>query len=154
LSGITYRAARAADVPRMHALLQALSDHDGTGLVGSPETLLHHGFGPRPLFQAVLAEVDGAVAGLAIYFPDYSTSRGQPGVYVQDVVVDAVHRGHGIGRRLLAEVMTRQDWGAAYMTLGVGPDNASARAFYAALGFRPRGYDFLIAERATLGQAT
>jgi len=46
--------------------------------------------------------------------------------------------------------MRLQDWGARYITLGVDPDNDKAKAWYAARGFRPRGYDFLILDGAGL----
>ena len=138
-----YRAAEVADVPVLHAMLSDLARHEGSNGVGSVEALTRGGFGPRPLFQAVLAE-DTRPCGMAIYYPDFSTHRGQPGVYVQDLFVDPVARGAGVGRGLLAAVMRLQDWDARYLTLGVSPDNEVALGFYARTGFRPRGYRFMI----------
>lgn len=146
-----YRAAKVADVPVLQAMLAELAQHEGGGTVGSVAALTEHGFGARPLFQAVLAEADSADApccgppcGMAIYYPDFSTHRGQPGVYVQDLFVARSTRGAGVGRGLLACVMRTQDWGAQYLTLGVSPDNAMAVAFYSRIGFRARGYRFMI----------
>jgi ribosomal protein S18 acetylase RimI-like enzyme len=147
---ITLRRAEAADVPALRRLLQALADHDHGPQVASEVALLEHGFGPRPLFHAALAEQDGAALGMVIYYPDYSTHRGEPGLYVQDIYVAPAARGTGLGTRLLAAAMRLQDWGARYLTLGVDPGNADARAFYAARGFRPRGYDFLILDGTAL----
>lgn len=149
---ITTREAVAADVPVLHAMLLALARHDGGSKVGSPETLLHHGFGPRPLFRAILAEREGEALGMVIFYPDYSTHRGEPGLYVQDIWVEAAARGLGLGKRLLAAAqgVGRDDWGSAYVTLGVDPANAQARAVYAKLGFRARGYEFLILDGAGL----
>lgn len=138
-----YRAAEVDDVPALQAMLVELAQHEGGGAVGSVAALTEHGFGARRLFQAVLA-VDAQPCGMAIYYPDFSTHRGQPGVYVQDLYVDRASRSGGVGRGLLAAVMRLQDWGAQYLTLGVSPDNAVAVAFYARCGFRARGYRFMI----------
>lgn len=151
---IRYRLATAADAATLHRLLQALADHDDAGPIGPVESLLTHGFGPRPLFQAVLAEREAEVLGLVLYYPDYSTHRGQPGLYVQDFYVLHQARGLGIGKALLAQAMRLQDWGARYMTLGVDPGNAGARQFYDRLGFRPRGYEFLILDGEGLAALT
>ncbi len=140
------RPATAHDVPTLRAMLQALSDHDGGKQVGSEVSLLQHGFGPRPLYSALIADDEGMV----IYYPDYSTHRGEPGVYVQDIYVTPAARGTGIARQLLAAVMDHQTWGAKYMTLGVSPANAVATRFYNRLGFRHRGYDFLILDGENL----
>lgn len=143
---ITTREAVAADVPVLHAMLLSLARHDGGSTVGGPETLVRHGFGERPLFRAILAERGGEALGMVIFYPDYSTHRGEPGLYVQDIWVEEPARGLGLGKRLLAAAqrLGRSDWGSAYVTLGVDPGNARARAVYAKLGFRARGYEFLI----------
>ena len=138
------RKASAADVPSLRAMLQRLSDHDGGDYpVGSEAALLAGGFGPHPLFHAVIAE-DPSPLGMVIYYPDFSTHRGAPGVYIQDLWVDPETRGTGLGRRLLAEAMAQQDWGAAYMVLGASPENDLAMGFYAKVGFERRGYEYLI----------
>lgn len=142
---IAYHGAVAADVPVLRAMLQALSDHDGGDYaVGSEDTLLQHGFGARPLFHAAIARHGDIAVGMVIYYPDYSTHRGQPGVYVQDIYVDPTARGAGVGRGLLAFMLRDQDWDAQYITLGVSPENAVAAGFYSRLGFRTRGYGILI----------
>jgi ribosomal protein S18 acetylase RimI-like enzyme len=125
-------------------MLQRLSDHDGGQYdVASEAVLTEAGWGRRPFFGAVLAE-DAAPMGMAIYYPDFSTHRGEPGVYVQDIWVEPAARGAGLGRRLLAAVMAQQDWGAQYLTLGVSPDNTLAWGFYTKLGFQPRGYEVML----------
>jgi ribosomal protein S18 acetylase RimI-like enzyme len=141
---IRYRAATAQDVGVLRAMLQALSDHDGGSYaVGSEAGLLQHGFGARPLFWAVIAESDIPL-GMVIYYPDYSTHRGAPGVYVQDIYVSDAARGLGLGRGLLAAMMDLQDWNADFITLGVSEDNDLANGFYARIGFRNRGYQMMI----------
>ena len=144
-----FRTAVAADVPILRTMLQALAEGEGGQTVASEAALLTHGFGRRPLFQAVIAEAEIPL-GMAIFYPDFSTHRGEPGVYVQDIFLVPAARGAGLGPRLLAEVMARQDFGAQYMTLLVSPANPRATGFYSRLGFRPRGYEFLILDGAAL----
>lgn len=151
---IAMRLAVADDVPVLRRMLQALSDHDRGGPVGSEETLLRHGFGDRPLFHAILADRGADSLGMVLFYPDYSTMRGQPGTYVQDLWVDDVARGLGLGKSLIgaAQRFGARDWGSAYVTLGVDPANTRARSVYARLGFRPRGYEFLILDGSALQQ--
>ena len=118
---------------------------------GTPDALLRHGFGDRPLFHAILAERGDSVLVMALYLPEFSTLRGSPGVLVQDLFVMPQARGLGLGPRLLAQVMAAQDWGATYLTLMVDRDNTNARRFYTRHGFQPRGdYETLVLEGAPL----
>ncbi|MCX7299065.1 MAG: GNAT family N-acetyltransferase [Rhodobacterales bacterium] len=149
---ITLRDAEAMDVPAIHAILQRLARHDGAVLRATEADLLRDGFGARPLFGAILAEGDRLTLGLVLFYPDYSTLRGRPGVLVQDLFVAEVARGQGLGRRLLAAALEAgRVWNASYLTLLMDRGNAEARRFYGGLGFRDRGdYDVLIAEEADL----
>jgi ribosomal protein S18 acetylase RimI-like enzyme len=133
----------------MRAMLQALSDQEGGRSVATEAALLAGGFGPRPLFWGLVAEEE-APLGVVVYYPDYSTLRGEPGVYVQDLFVVEAARGRGVGRGLLAAAMAAQDWDAQYLTLSVSPGNVAARAFYDRAGFRARGYEYLILDGAAL----
>ncbi len=147
---IRYRALKAADMPMLRDMLQALSDQDGGQEVASVEALLHGGFGAQSLFSGVVAEAAGQALGIVVYYPDYSTLRGEAGVYVQDLFVTEAARGKGIGRGLLAAAMAVQDWGARYLTLSVSPANAAAKVFYDRAGFRARGYEYLILDGIAL----
>ena len=140
------RKITPADIPALRAMLQALSDHDGGhSPVASEETLQTAAFGPRPLIHALIHP-----QGMVIYYPDFSTHRGEPGLYVQDLWVDPAARGTGLARALLAATLRHQDWGARYITLGVSPDNAAATRFYAKTGFAARGYEMMILDGAAL----
>lgn len=146
------RPATRADIPALRALLQALSDHDGgSHPVGSESALLHGAFGPRPLFFALIAAEN---QGMVIYYPDFSTHRGEPGVYIQDIYVVPEARGTGLAVALIAAVLRHQDWEARYITLGVSPDNPAATRFYAKTGFTRRGYEMLILNGAALQALT
>jgi len=105
------------------------------------ENIRDHGFGVHPLFQCLIAsqgkQKDSEKCGLALFFPVFSTTRGQPGVYLQDLWVSSACRDAGLGIRLLRQVVdhaTRQ-WQACYLDLMVHGDNAAAERFYRRHGF-------------------
>ncbi|HUF86132.1 MAG TPA: GNAT family N-acetyltransferase [Thermohalobaculum sp.] len=138
-TGWTIRRAEAGDAGALHAMLTAMSEDLGcaAGFRCDPQDLLRHGFGAVPLFRVLLAERGGAALGMALYFPEFSTLRGRPGVYLQDLYVRRDMRASGLGRRLLAAVVrdASQAWDAAYLRLCVHETNAGALAFYRRLGF-------------------
>jgi GNAT superfamily N-acetyltransferase len=135
----TIRRATEADVEAMAEMLAALSSEIGyqDSAEGKVQALRRHGFGETALFRAMLADRDGRAMGLAVYFPEFSTYRGQPGVYVQDIYLRPRARAGGLGRRLLgAVVRDAAEWEAAYLRLTVHQGNDKALAFYARLGFQ------------------
>ena len=147
---IGYRLAVAQDAASLHALLCGLATHDGTAAPGDVASLVAHGFGAQPLFRAVLAEDQGRMLGMVLFYPCYSTLRGKPGLFVEDLFVLPAVRGTGLGRAMIAAALRAADWGPVYVTLGVDPGNDTARAFYARLGFARRGYDLMLLEGAGL----
>ena len=102
------------------------------------DDLRAHGFGAGALFRCLLATQATRQVGLALYFPLFSTLRGQPGVYLQDLWVARGWRDSGLGTRLLREVAHRaaHDWGAGYLELTVHDHNAAAERFYRRHGLR------------------
>jgi GNAT superfamily N-acetyltransferase len=140
------RPARRRDAPAILRCLAALSAQDGADHAASAEDYRRHGFGRDRLFHSLVAELGGEVVGVAVFFPTFSTQRGTPGVYVQDLWLAPSMRGRGIGRRLLAEVRARGDrWGADHLLLMVARRNAAAARFYARTGFRRlAAYDTLV----------
>lgn len=142
------RRARRPDAATLQMLLEEQAAHHGEALAAGVEALERFGFGAAPLFRALLAERGAEVLGFALYYPDFSTLRGRPGVMLQDIYVRPAARGLGLGRALLAEVMAdAQDWEAGFLTLMMDRDNATARAFYDRQGFVRRGdYDLMILE--------
>jgi ribosomal protein S18 acetylase RimI-like enzyme len=132
------RAATAQDVPVILRFLQAMAAEaaEAGETVGSTEaSLLAYGFGPTPRFRGLIAEGAAGPLGMVLYFPEYSTWRGEMGLFVQDVYVSPEGRGLGLGRQLLAGAMVHADWTPQFVTLMVAHVNTSARAFYDALGF-------------------
>ena len=142
------RPLTPTDLPALRRMLQALADHDGaTRPVASEAALLAAAFAPDPLIHAVVAP-----DGMAIYFPWYSTNRGLPGLFVQDLFVAPHARGTGLARSLLAATLTHQVWGARFIVLAVSAQNTPATRFYAKTGFTPQGYDMMILEGPALAE--
>jgi GNAT superfamily N-acetyltransferase len=98
---------------------------------------------PRPPFECFIAERDGEGGvqplGFALFFGSYSTWRGRPGLYLEDLYVPSEHRGAGIGRALLAALARlARDRGCARLEWSVLDWNAPAIGFYERLGATPR----------------
>ena len=133
------RLATASDVGVIHALLRQLADSTGQqdrfrSHVGD---FLDAGFSGDPQFEALLAEQDGAVIGLCLFFYNFSSWRGELGVYIQDLVVDRDARARGTGRALIQETVRHaQQHGATHLRLSVEQDNETAIRFYEALGLK------------------
>ena len=134
-------AATSADAPTIRDLLADLAHTLGAPgkFHATVDDIRRYGFGSAPQFEVLLAKVDGTPVGLVLYFFTFSSWRGRPGVYVQDLHVLARHRGGGIGRRLLAAAAARgRAAGCTHLRLSVDADNAAGRGFYDGLGFRHR----------------
>ena len=82
------------------------------------ETLGNYLFGPRPMAEVLIGEIDGAPKGFALFFHNFSTFEGKPGLYLEDLFVAPEARGSGFEWAVL-------DW------------NEPAIAFYRAIGARP-----------------
>ncbi len=100
---LTLRDAQPADAPLVVAYIRALAKYERAPekAVATPEDILAHAFGANPLIHVVLAEWDGKPAGFALWFYNFSTWEGRPGLYLEDLFVPPEFRGHGIGKALL-----------------------------------------------------
>jgi GNAT superfamily N-acetyltransferase len=132
------RRAERRDVPEILALIHELAEYErAPGAVRTSEAdLVRDGFsGAPPRFFVDLAEWDGAVAGFAFWFFDYSTWIGRPGIYLEDLFVRPSFRGRGIGKELLVHLArTAVAEGCARLAWNVLDWNAPAIGFYEALG--------------------
>jgi GNAT superfamily N-acetyltransferase len=127
-------ATTLANLVRELALYEKL-DHLARA---SSDDFRAHLFGPRPVAEAILAEVEGEAVGFAIFFTTFSTFRGQPGLYLEDLYVRPEHRGGGIGKALLSTVARRAvERGCGRLEWAVLDWNAPAIQFYRAAGARP-----------------
>ena len=102
----------------------------------SADAMRRFAFGTDKSFESLVAEQDGAIVAVVIFYDEFSTWRGEKGVYILDIYVGPSARGGGLGRRLIAAAAkcgaTR---GARYIRLSVDRQNARAINFYEAIGF-------------------
>ena len=157
---VVLRRATEVDVPTLLELIRGIAEYERLSHeVEATESLLRtHGFGPRPIFEAVLAEVveperlpggggprGGVVGtpppfgnqavGFALYFFTFSTFKARPTLYLEDLFVRPEARGRGIGRRLLARLArTAVERDCGRMEWSVLDWNTPARDFYFKLG--------------------
>jgi GNAT superfamily N-acetyltransferase len=93
-------------------------------------------FGATRRFEVLIAEIDRKPVGFALFFPNYSTWEGKPGLYIEDIFVEESARKSGTGRKLIAAVAKiAESRGCARIDLAVLHWNP-ARGFYHRLGFR------------------
>lgn len=134
------RPANEADLPAIEYLIRALADYEKmTQDVVMDAELLHRNlFGERPYAEVLIAEVEDQAAGFALFFHNFSTFLGRPGIYLEDLFVKPEHRGRGYGRALLArlaEIAVERECGR--VEWAVLDWNTPSIGFYESLGARP-----------------
>ena len=112
----TIRPARAEDAATIVAMIRELAAYEKLeqNARATVEDIRRHLFGERLAAEALIAEVDGEPVGVAVFFTTFSTFRGQPGLYLEDIFVRPEHRGHGAGKAMLKElarIAVERDYG-------------------------------------------
>ena len=139
-SVIQIRFAIADDVAILLEMIRELAAYERAphAVLATEEDLRRYGFDHNPRFEALLAFLDNKPAGFALFFPHFSTWRGRPGLYLEDLYVREWARGRGVGRRLMARLAAlaiERDWPALhFMVLDWNP----AKDFYERLGIERR----------------
>jgi len=136
----TLRAATPADVPAILRCIQGLAEYERlTHQCVATEALLRETlFGATPAATVVLATKGDETAGFALWFRNYSTFLARPGIFLEDLFVFPAHRGHGLGRRLLAHLAsTAVERGYGRVEWNVLDWNVDAIGFYESLGAVP-----------------
>jgi GNAT superfamily N-acetyltransferase len=129
--------ARPQDVAIVLRLIKALAAYERLSdqVAATEEALRTQLFGARPVAEVVLAYVGDTVAGFALFFHNFSTFLGKPGLYLEDLFVVPEWRGRGVGRKLLAHVAALAvERGCGRMEWTVLDWNTSAIGFYERLG--------------------
>jgi len=100
------RPAQVNDVVAIVGLIRELADFEQLShlVKVTPELLRPQLFGERPVAEALVAEVGGKVVAFALFFTNFSTFLGQPGLYLEDLYVQPAQRQLGIGRSLLTRL--------------------------------------------------
>jgi GNAT superfamily N-acetyltransferase len=139
-TGFSIREARPEDVETLVSLVRELAVYEKLEqhARATSEDFVRHLFGIRPAAEAAIAVVNGEAVGFALWFSTFSTFRGQPGLYLEDIFVKPSHRGSGIGKGLLAAVARQAvERGCGRVEWSVLDWNAPAIGFYRSLGARP-----------------
>ena len=138
MRSVAIRPAEASDAATIVHLVCELAAFEGlTDQVRmTAQDVLRDGFGARPHFECLLAEIGGHAVGMALYFTTYSTFEGRPNLYVEDLYLAEAARGRGVGRLLLGRLAAvALERGCRRLDLAVLDWNP-ARRFYERLGFR------------------
>jgi GNAT superfamily N-acetyltransferase len=135
--GLALRPATRADVPTILGLIRGIAEYERLAheVEATEALLLEHGFGPRRIYEAILAERNGRAVGFALYFYSFSTFKARPTLYLEDLFVVPAERRGGIGSRLLtrlAQIAVERECGR--MEWSVLDWNTPARDLYFKLG--------------------
>lgn len=160
---LSIRMATAADAEVILGLVRELAafEQELDKVEATAEDFRREGFGPDPVFECLLAEVDGEAVGMALFFHNFSTWTGRRGIYLEDLYVRETARGRRVGEGLIrALARLAVERGCARLDLWVLHWNP-ARRFYERLGiehmkewlpYRARGEALLaLAERSVGG---
>ena len=101
---ISIRPAREADVEQVLAFIRELAEYERLSheVTATAQNIHAALFGPRPYAEAVIGCIDGEACGFALFFHNFSTFVGKPGLYLEDLYVRPAARGRGLGTRMLA----------------------------------------------------
>ncbi|HAF40298.1 MAG TPA: N-acetyltransferase [Sphingobium sp.] len=137
---IIIRDAVADDIDVIQDFIRALADYERLSheVKADRETLARYLFGPRPMAEVLITEHQGAPVGFALFFHNFSTFEGRPGLYLEDLFVLPQARGLGAGKALLArlaQLAIERD--CARLEWSVLDWNEPAIAVYRAIGARP-----------------
>lgn len=104
------RSGEPGDVTDLLRLIQELATYEEAPdeVIVSEEQLLEDGFGANKIFDFFVAELEGAVVGIALYYTKYSTWKGRC-LFLEDIVVALEHRRKGIGEQLLRQVINEAE---------------------------------------------
>lgn len=136
----TIREAMLADAPVILALIRGIAEYEKLlhEVVATEADLRRALFGKRRYAEVLLAENDGDTLGFALFFHNFSTFVGKPGMYIEDIFVRPEHRGRGVGGALfdrVARIACERDCGR--LEWNVLDWNEPAIGFYKKMGARP-----------------
>jgi GNAT superfamily N-acetyltransferase len=140
VSSVTIRSANKSDVPVILNLIRALAEYEKLAdeVVATEEGLAYTLFGSRPYAEVLLAEENGEAAGFCLFFYNYSTFLGKPGLYIEDIFVRPEYRGKGIGKALFKKVAAiAQEKNCGRIEWWVLDWNEPTIQFYKNMGAKP-----------------
>jgi len=136
---LNIRPATSADAATIASLVRELADYEKLldEARATPADFLREIESPNPVIHVLIAEWNGAPCGFALYFFNFSTFVGRPGLYLEDLFVRPAQRQHGIGRALLRALASiAMERGCGRMEWAVLDWNEPALRFYKSLDAR------------------
>ena len=137
---LSIRSATPADLPLIAGFIRDLAEYEKLSHeVRFDEARLGENlFGARPYAEVVIGEIDGSPQGFALFFHNFSTFEGRPGIYLEDLFVRPKARGSGLGKALLAHLAKLcVERNCARLEWWVLDWNAPSIGFYKSLGAKP-----------------
>lgn len=131
------RSATVEDVPLILDLIRELAEYEKLSheVDATEDSLLEWLFGDRPVAEALVAEHGGEAAGFALFFHNFSTFLGKPGIYLEDLYVRPRFRRTGIGKAMLARLARlTKERGCGRLEWSVLDWNEPSIRFYESLG--------------------
>ena len=140
LGPLSIRPATENDLPLVFSFIRKLAEYEKLAheVTATEERLRENLFGPQKYAEAVIAYAGDVPAGFAVFFHNFSTYAGRPGIYLEDLFVDPEYRGHGLGKALLAYLEgVARERGCGWLQWAVLKWNQPAIDFYQGLGAKP-----------------
>jgi GNAT superfamily N-acetyltransferase len=137
---VEIRSATAEDAPLILGFILELAEYEKLSheVVATEETLRESLFGERPVAETLLAYLGAQPAGFALFFHNFSTFLGRPGIYLEDLYVRPEFRGAGVGRSLLVHIAgLARDRNCGRLEWSVLDWNEPAIGFYKRIGASP-----------------
>jgi GNAT superfamily N-acetyltransferase len=131
------RSARPRDATLVLAFIRELAEYEKLSheVVATERDIQTALFGEKPVAECLIAEVDDVAVGFALFFHNFSTFEGKPGLYLEDLYIKPAYRGRGYGRKMLAHLAKlAKQRGCARFEWAVLDWNAPAIRFYESLG--------------------
>ena len=141
MNELILRMANEQDLPQILVFIKALAAYErmADSVVATEEGLRESLFGKRPYAECVIAMSNDEPSGFALFFHNFSTFLGRPGIYLEDLFVNPEFRGKGVGKallRFLAQLATERQCGR--LEWAVLNWNDPAIGFYRSLGAKPQ----------------
>ena len=139
MSDVTFRAAQPQDTQLILSFIKALAEYEkmSQDVQATPE-LLHKWIFEEQAAHVIFAVADGREVGFALYFYNFSTFVGKPGLYLEDLFVFPQYRGHGYGKAILKHLASiAKERGCGRMEWSCLDWNTPSIGFYKSLGAHP-----------------
>ena len=107
-NNLTIRSANENDIPAIYSLIKELAEYEKLSdqVKTSEKELRDTLFGENKFVEILVAEFEGNIVGQALFFKNFSTFLGKPGIYLEDLYVQPAMRGKGIGKSLLNKIIS------------------------------------------------